>query len=351
VLEICGNGQSHAAAGVENRNMPRTDFVLNSFLSTFILDHNHRRPQSYLYVHYPSGESTIVLKEFLPEVPLNTIRIIVVGDTHDRHQGLSNLPPCDLFVHCGDVLMLGRYFSNANAKSKLKDFNEWLSTIPARKRIVIAGNHDHHFMSFGKDKIQEILTNCVYLENDGIEFQGLKIWGTPLSTGKSQNKAFQSKEFQKRTLDVCPSATDILITHGHHPEVQTKVKHKIHFCGHKHNSYGIQLTPSEPPLLSMCAPLHDGHFRFRHLPMIIDFPLNGLLPEYSMSEKLEGTAKTGMSEANLFSKKVAETAIIYKKERSLNQGGFPSFLTLFWNRDNSRKILPINFSSRDELER
>jgi predicted phosphodiesterase len=351
VLEICGNGQSHAAAGVENRNMLKTDFVLNSFLSTFILDHNHRRPQSYLYVHYPSGESTIVLKEFLPEVPLNTIRIIVVGDTHDRHQGLSNLPPCDLFVHCGDVLMLGRYFSNANAKSKLKDFNEWLSTIPARKRIVIAGNHDHHFMSFGKDKIQEILTNCVYLENDGIEFQGLKIWGTPLSTGKSQNKAFQSKEFQKRTLDACPSATDILITHGHHPEVQTKVKHKIHFCGHKHNSYGIQLTPSEPPLLSMCAPLHDGHFRFRHLPMIIDFPLNGLLPEYSMSEKLEGTAKTGMSEANLFSKKVAETAIIYKKERSLSQGGFPSFLTLFWNRDNSRKILPINFPSRDESER
>jgi predicted phosphodiesterase len=252
----------------------------------FVLDKQHREQHHFLYIRYPHQHHSKLSLSQIPDIPHNHTRIVVVSDTHDRHHGLSPLPPCDLFIHCGDILMTGRFFSQRSALKKLNHFNQWLGGIPAKQRVVIAGNHDKQIASLGLENTQHLLTNCKYLENTSMEYEGLSIWGTPLSKGKSPNRAFQSREFHSETIEKCPSRVDILITHGPLPEIESKVEHKLHLCGHNHNSYGIRHKASQHAnknyILSVCAPVHDGHFRLRHLPVIIDIPSNDSL---SLSEE------------------------------------------------------------------
>ncbi len=318
------------------------DYLINSILSSFVLERIHRQPDSYLHVDYETGDTKIVTKTTLPEVVLDKIRIIVVSDTHDCHHVLDSLPKCDLFVHCGDIHMLGRYFTKSDAIKKLKHFNHWLSTIPAKKKIIIAGNHDHHFLTLGKNKIQELLTHAIYLENDFTEYENIKIWGTPISIGKSDNTAFQTKDYYEKTMQVIPSSTDILITHGPYLEIQRKVKHKLHICGHKHNSYGIQFLPPDNPVLSICAPLLDGRFRIKHLPVIVDYPLPS--NDLSSSEKV-GTSVSALSDGNLLNRIRETTTLITghttKQQHKRSHFSLNFFQMLWTNRDKSRKVIPI----------
>jgi predicted phosphodiesterase len=310
-----------------------TDYLINSVLDTFILDKGHRQPDSYLYVDYHTGNTFIMAKQTLPEPALDRLRIAVIGDTHDRHQFIKDMPECDLFIHCGDILMIGRYFTTSDVIKKLKHFNDWLDTIPAKKKIVIAGNHDHHLMHLGKEKIKEVLSNATYLENDGIEFQGVKIWGSPISRGKSQNTAFQSRSFHNKTMQDCPEATDILITHGHYEEIQLKVKHKLHLCGHRHNSYGVKYLTEDNPIISVCAPIHDGHFRLKHRPVIIDFP------KFHDPEKGDHS-QTANSQENLLNQ-IPLAPISFQAARKK-----PSLFSYFFHRKQN-KIVPTNISLRN----
>lgn len=72
--------------------------------------------------------------------------------------------------------------------------------LPHKHKIVIAGNHDITFdeemlqtdinlrrfgldvekvKSEGVSSIKDLLTNCVYLEDAGVELYGIKIYGSP----------------------------------------------------------------------------------------------------------------------------------------------------------------------------
>ena len=261
------------------------DVIITAILF-LALDRHHREKEKFFYVRYPYPQHTEIPLSSLPAVPPNHARVIVVGDTHERHEGLGQFPECDIFVHCGDILMTGRFFSEKTQTKKLMRFNNWLATIPAKKRIVIAGNHDKQILVMGKEKTKLLLSNCEYLENEATTYGPLRIWGTPVSVGRSKNTAFQTQEFKEETKKVCPSEVDILITHGTLPELENRIKHKIHFCGHNHNSYGIYHKTSNDgkgfPRMSLCAPVHDGHYRLRHLPMIMDVPYEAFHDQATM---------------------------------------------------------------------
>jgi predicted phosphohydrolase len=135
------------------------------------------------------------------------LRVVCISDTHGFHRQL-NLPPGDILINAGDLL------PDENQAEALADLNNWLGTLPYKRRVVIAGNHDLLFAS-NPAQARKKLTNAVYLENSGVELLGIKFWGCPV-TPVIQEMAFAvDRGAASRTYwDKVPADTDVLITHG-----------------------------------------------------------------------------------------------------------------------------------------
>lgn len=211
------------------------------------------------------------------------MRITHISDTHNKHKRLNGkLPGGDLLIHSGDISSLGR-------ESEVKDFVKWFNGIDNYVyKVFIAGNHD---MSFDREVLLrnkldyfdggrnnwdtpcadgkpqwliDILdvglgTNVFYLENNSIELDGIKIWGSPISPSFGYGWAFN----RDRGNDIAevwsgiPTDTDIVITHspiyGYRDKTYrtyenvgcadllhklNEVKPHLHFSGHIHEDYG-----------------------------------------------------------------------------------------------------------------
>ena len=179
------------------------------------------------------------------------MKIVFISDTHGQHRKLKNLPKADLIIHGGDVSKLGK-------DHEVEDFIHWFLRLDYAHKIFIAGNHDFYFEDYSRDFIQENLTsNCHYLCNSGVEIEGVKIWGSPV-TPTFFNWAFnvdRGKAIEKY-WNMIPIDTDILLTHGPVKGILDrtisdinagcedllntvkKVKPKFHLFGHIHEAYG-----------------------------------------------------------------------------------------------------------------
>jgi hypothetical protein len=75
-------------------------------------------------------------------------------------------------------------------------FNTWLGALPHRHKVVIAGNHElsldpatwreaaGYMLQAGEPvlgpaAVRALLTNCTYLEDEAVELEGVKIYGSP----------------------------------------------------------------------------------------------------------------------------------------------------------------------------
>lgn len=222
--------------------MSFTDYFLD-FVFSCTVGTSHLKPEEVLYVSTQDKTSVTTKKFNLPEKTAGIVRIVVVSDTHDRHHGIGKLPEGDILIHCGDILMVGRKYSNKTSLKKLLDFNNWLSGQPHPHKIVIAGNHDRIIEELGFCQTQKYLSNARYLENSFVEVLGITFFGSPLSSGSSKNKSFQSQAFVNETLSNLEkyegSKIDVLITHGQGSHIAEVVKPKLHLWGHNHSSYGV----------------------------------------------------------------------------------------------------------------
>lgn len=118
----------------------------------------------------------------------------------------------------GDLLIVAGDLTARDTLEGYAKFLSWLSALPYQCKIVIAGNHDN-LIEKGLVTIRRA-PDIHYLCDSGIEFSGLKIWGSPYTARFSgQNKACMAfsvqSEFQlKDHFDRIPSDTDILICHS-----------------------------------------------------------------------------------------------------------------------------------------
>ena len=255
-----------------------------------------------LYMNHPEYVYSEASFSSIPSCSKDNMRVVILSDTHDNHHRIAPLPPCDMLIHCGDVMMTSKHFSDKVSIKKLQLFNDWLEMCEATERIVIAGNHDTFMEKIGQKEVQSILTNARYLVNEHFTIGSLTAWATPLSMGKSPNRAFQSKQFKHSTITAKPETVDILVTHGQCEDLTSTIPHKIHIWGHSHNSYGIRypgdkmLTQKQhytSSALSICAPIMNGRFKMRNLPVIIDFPCDRMqLQEIPTSEQMKEHAYT-----------------------------------------------------------
>lgn len=146
------------------------------------------------------------------------MKIICVSDTHNKHNDVE-MPYFDdevtILIHAGDSTGRGR-------ENEIKDFFIWLKEQSKRYTYVvfIAGNHDFCFEKRGPwmDNLLNDLTentNIYYLQDETIELEGLKIYGTPYQPF-FHNWAFnlhRGKPLEEK-WSLIPDDTDILICHG-----------------------------------------------------------------------------------------------------------------------------------------
>jgi len=178
------------------------------------------------------------------------MKIIAISDTHGQHRKLQ-LPKGDILIHAGDL-------SKRGGKLEIMDFLDWYSKLDFQYKIFIAGNHDFYFQDADPKEIKELIpSNLIYLNDTGIEIEGIKIWGSPIQPW-FYDWAFNRQRGAdiKKHWDLIPEETDILITHG--PALRIldmtakqeavgcedlfnrimEIKPKIHIFGHIHEAQG-----------------------------------------------------------------------------------------------------------------
>ena len=229
-----------------------------------------------------------------------TLRVICISDTHMKHRDLT-IPPGDVLLHCGDM-------TNRGTHDELRDFNDWLGSLPHKHKVVIAGNHDvcldaveydqqwdtafRHQKYNAPSLSRKLFTNCIYLENRSVMIEGLKIYGSPMTPpipGRAGAFHIARGFAEQQHWAKVPADLDILMTHGPPhgildttftglhvgskallKETMTRIRPRFHIFGHIHEAYGatrlgqsVFLNAASNTLLA----------KPRHAPVVLDIPV------------------------------------------------------------------------------
>ena len=131
------------------------------------------------------------------------MKLVIIADTHGE---TPEVPDGDVLIHCGDI-------SSRGDLAELEGFNQWFSSLPHKYKILVAGNHDWCFENAIPVVSRILDKSIIYLEDSGVEIEGLKFWGTPIQP-EFCNWAFnRPKGIRRKHYKQIPNDTDILITH------------------------------------------------------------------------------------------------------------------------------------------
>lgn len=184
------------------------------------------------------------------------MRVAVTSDWHGYIP--PEIPDCDLVLFAGDM-GIGETFSH-DPEVLVVDWNNWMVDQPPM--VAVAGNHDFE----NQVKIMRFLP-WQYLEDEMVEVEGLKIWGSPWSNPFGYGWAFNmEEEDQVELFKQIPDDVDIIISHGPPKGLRDTVSYfdglawvnkgvgsdalrqrmeqlenlKLVACGHIHPQYGLQ---------------------------------------------------------------------------------------------------------------
>jgi Icc-related predicted phosphoesterase len=134
----------------------------------------------------------------------------------DQHGNLPVIPPCDLLLIAGDICPTVDHSVNRQEAWITTQFRQWLKDVDARQKVFIAGNHDFFFEKAKKSVIEHVLNNFpgTYLQDSSIEFEGLKIYGTPWQPYFYDWAFNLYEEDLSKKWNQIPSDADIIVVHG-----------------------------------------------------------------------------------------------------------------------------------------
>ena len=204
------------------------------------------------------------------------MRLVVVSDTHGRHEELGILEG-DVLIHCGDAC--NGFQRDPEDVDRL---DSWFGRQQFDVILCTGGNHDFAFekrRSVGR----EVLQNAIFLEDSRFEMGGVNFYGSPW-TPELEGWAFYLKpELAETRWSQIPADTDVLITHTppagvldsnssgkqcgcpHLRDRITEVRPSIHCFGHVHASAG---THSADGIQYMNASMVSSRYRIVHTPLI-----------------------------------------------------------------------------------
>jgi len=192
------------------------------------------------------------------------VKIVCISDTHTYDN--FTVPDGDILLHAGDISFRGTF-------PEMNRAMRWLGSLPHKHKVFVCGNHD--WLGETDPALMEALAKengVIYLNDSGIELEGLKIWGSPVQP-EFCNWAFNRKRGEEiaRHWAKIPDDTNVLVTHGPPFDILDKVWDrpynsitgpdplgceelrkrvdqllalKLHVMGHIHDSNGIYTDPS-----------------------------------------------------------------------------------------------------------
>lgn len=257
------------------------------------------------------------------------MKVCAISDMHGQYD--FTVPECDILCISGDIvpleiqrpprtkpvsfetqglsesdiefyMMYNKSLEEQYEKWRLKNicwiddiFIPWCESQPVKKIFLVAGNHDFFFETEGKENIKKIFedTNIVYLEDEFVEFEGKKIYGSPWCHqfgpwAFMRNDYSLASKFKK-----IPDGIDILLTHdapygrtdlllesemhlskghiGNKPLLnrlkKLKEPPKIHFTGHLHSCNHV---PEDfDGTTTVCVSLLDEDYFMNYKPFLI----------------------------------------------------------------------------------
>jgi len=231
------------------------------------------------------------------------LKIVFFSDTHRAHLSVK-LPSADILVFTGDC-------SGRGGLHEIEHFLEWFSSQDSKYKVMIAGNHDFGF-ELNPTAIKTMMPkNITYLEDSGIEIEGIKFWGSPVQPWFN-NWAFNRirsegqdnvKNGIKQHWDMIPNDTDILLTHGPSygildkvlvrftkfnedqnvgckdlTDALSRVKPRIFAFGHIHETYGT-FFDNVSGILHINSSIMDDDYCPINKPIVIDYSITN--SEYS----------------------------------------------------------------------
>ena len=188
------------------------------------------------------------------------VRVVLISDTHGRHEELGELPDGDILIHCGDFVPNYKRCTVVN----IEKFDAWLGTQSDKFKhtYVCCGNHEVLLDNGGTATPSVTLKNAKWLDGSKvIEVCNLKIWGAPYRPRRGcayRAEAFGRslkfiKNFWEENLE---SNLDVVITHGPPygvldlepvghigdwyllDQIANYAKPSLHAFGHVHHCYG-----------------------------------------------------------------------------------------------------------------
>ncbi len=171
----------------------------------------------------------------------------------------------------GDLLIVTGDLTYSDTLDQHYDAWEWLHAQPYKKVVLVAGNHDGVLQTH-PNFYRKAMPKVQYLQDSGIEFEGLRIWGSPWThVFHGQNPRCMAFALRDDLLhdkfNEIPLNADILVTHGpplfhlsaierHIKGIESReecgsyalneavkrIKPKLHVFSHIHEAYGEEKT-------------------------------------------------------------------------------------------------------------
>jgi Icc-related predicted phosphoesterase len=157
--------------------------------------------------------------------------VAAISDTHGR-DGWT-IPPCDVFIHAGDMTAGGTVDEQI-------DVLVWLATqTQARHKILVPGNHDACYEKYGKDLLRNpSIAMPTVLIDEAVTIDGKVFYGSPWTPPFKQWSFMAEEDELNEKYKAMPREVDVLITHGPARGI-LDVGHKHEHAGSKALLYAI----------------------------------------------------------------------------------------------------------------
>jgi Icc-related predicted phosphoesterase len=140
------------------------------------------------------------------------MKIWHISDTHTYHDLLKVPKGIDMVIHSGDCSNPRDPYNN---EPEVREFIDWYKELSPKYKIYVAGNHDSSIEKKLVTKKDFEDNGIIYLENDYVTIEGIKIFGSPY-TPNFGNWSFMRdrNKLDRFWCSAIHDDTDIVVTHG-----------------------------------------------------------------------------------------------------------------------------------------